>query len=157
MSQMNPRPEAQPQTYDSLSKTQQRAVSGILQYLDQFVATAPFPTAESETMVRLDLIRPSNVVLIDGERGSGKTETLLTLRGFWAAAFEPNDKDLQTIRSSVDAAVKREAEPAIGIPVPVLDMQLSDELRAACDELVPPGSVAVNFHNSAAWMKMRVG
>ena len=84
MSQMNPRPEAQPQTYDSLSKTQQRAVSGILQYLDQFVAKAPFPTAESETMVRLDLNRPSNVVLIDGERGSGKTETLLTLLGFLA-------------------------------------------------------------------------
>lgn len=41
--------------------------------------------------------------------------------------------------------------------LPVLDMQLSDELRAACDQLVPPGSVAVNFHNSAAWMKMRVG
>ena len=65
----------------------------------------------------------SNVVLIDGERGSGKTETLLTLLGFGAAAFEPNDKELQTIRSSVDAAVTREAQPAIGIPVPVLDMQ----------------------------------
>lgn len=123
MSQMNPRPEAQPQTYDSLSKTQQRAVSGILQYLDQFVAKAPFPTAESETMVRLDLNRPSNVVLIDGERGSGKTETLLTLLGFWTAAFHPKDANLQTIRSSVDAAVKREALPAIGVPVPVLDMQ----------------------------------
>lgn len=123
MSQMNPRPEAQPQTYDSLSKTQQRAVSGILQYLDQFVAKAPFPTSESETMVRLDLNRPSNVVLIDGERGSGKTETLLTLLGFWAAAFEPNDKDLQKIRSSVDEAVTRETRPASGIPVPVLDMQ----------------------------------
>lgn len=123
MSQMNPRPEAQPQTYDSLSKTQQRAVSGILQYLDQFVAKAPFPTAESETMVRLDLIRPSNVVLIDGERGSGKTETLLTLLGFWTAAFHPKDANLQTIRSRVDAAVKREALPAIGVPVPVLDMQ----------------------------------
>ncbi len=123
MSKMNPRPEAQPRTYDSLSKTQQRAVSGILKYLDQFVATAPSPTDESATIIRLDLNRPSNVVLIDGERGSGKTETLLTLLGFWAAAFDPKDKDLLTIRSSVDASVKREAEPAIGIPVSVLDMQ----------------------------------
>jgi aryl-alcohol dehydrogenase-like predicted oxidoreductase len=40
--------------------------------------------------------------------------------------------------------------------LPVLDLRLSDELRAACDELVPPGTAVVNFHNSAAWMKMRV-
>jgi hypothetical protein len=35
-------------------------------------------------------------------------------------------------------------------------MHLSDELRATCDDLVPPGSAVANFHNSAAWMKMRV-
>jgi 1-deoxyxylulose-5-phosphate synthase len=40
--------------------------------------------------------------------------------------------------------------------LPVLEMKLSDELRAACDALVPPGSAVVNFHNSAPWMKMRV-
>jgi len=40
--------------------------------------------------------------------------------------------------------------------LPVLDMDLDDELRTACDALVPPGSAVANFHNSAAWMKMRV-
>jgi len=40
--------------------------------------------------------------------------------------------------------------------LPVLEMQLSDELRAACDELVPPGSAVANFHNSAPWMKMKI-
>ncbi len=40
--------------------------------------------------------------------------------------------------------------------LPVLEMSLSDELRAACDELVPPGSAVANFHNSAPWMKMRL-
>jgi 1-deoxyxylulose-5-phosphate synthase len=40
--------------------------------------------------------------------------------------------------------------------LPVLDMRLDDELRKACDALVPPGSAVANFHNSAAWMKMRV-
>lgn len=40
--------------------------------------------------------------------------------------------------------------------IPVMDMHLSDTLREECDRLVPPGSVAANFHNSAAWMKMRV-
>jgi aryl-alcohol dehydrogenase-like predicted oxidoreductase len=40
--------------------------------------------------------------------------------------------------------------------LPVLEMQLSDDLRAACDELVPPGSAVANFHNSAPWMKMKI-
>ena len=40
--------------------------------------------------------------------------------------------------------------------LPVLEMELSDELRSACDEVVSPGSVVANFHNTAPWMKMRV-
>ncbi len=40
--------------------------------------------------------------------------------------------------------------------LPVGDMELHDDVRKACDDLVPPGSAAANFHNSAAWMKMQV-
>jgi aryl-alcohol dehydrogenase-like predicted oxidoreductase len=40
--------------------------------------------------------------------------------------------------------------------LPVLDMELDEATRTACDELVPPGSAAANFHNSAPWMKMRL-
>jgi aryl-alcohol dehydrogenase-like predicted oxidoreductase len=40
--------------------------------------------------------------------------------------------------------------------LPVMEMELDETIRLACDELVPPGSVAANFHNSAPWMKMRV-
>jgi aryl-alcohol dehydrogenase-like predicted oxidoreductase len=40
--------------------------------------------------------------------------------------------------------------------LPVKDMKLDDDLRIACDELVPPGSVVANFHNTADWMKMRL-
>ena len=40
--------------------------------------------------------------------------------------------------------------------LPVAEMSLSDEARAACDAMVPPGSVVANFHNSAPWMKMKV-
>ena len=40
--------------------------------------------------------------------------------------------------------------------LPVLEMSLDDEVRAACDELVPPGSAVANFHNSAPWMKMTI-
>ncbi|MBI3762976.1 MAG: aldo/keto reductase [Chloroflexi bacterium] len=40
--------------------------------------------------------------------------------------------------------------------LPVLEMKLTDEDRAACDEINPPGSVIADFHNSAPWMKMKI-
>ena len=40
--------------------------------------------------------------------------------------------------------------------LPVLEMTLTDEQRAACNALAPPGSVVANFHNSAPWMKARI-
>ena len=40
--------------------------------------------------------------------------------------------------------------------LPVLEMTLDDDARAACDALVPPGSVVANFHNTAYWMKTTV-
>jgi aryl-alcohol dehydrogenase-like predicted oxidoreductase len=40
--------------------------------------------------------------------------------------------------------------------LPVLEMTLPDDVRAACDALVPPGSVVADFHNTADWMKMSV-
>ncbi|MFT7319353.1 aldo/keto reductase [Congregibacter sp.] len=40
--------------------------------------------------------------------------------------------------------------------LPVTEMSLSDDLRKACDELNPPGTVITDFHNSAPWMKTRV-
>ncbi|MEY4173682.1 MAG: hypothetical protein RI900_847 [Actinomycetota bacterium] len=40
--------------------------------------------------------------------------------------------------------------------LPVLEMTLTPEVAAACDEINPPGSAAANFHNSAPWMKMRL-
>jgi aryl-alcohol dehydrogenase-like predicted oxidoreductase len=40
--------------------------------------------------------------------------------------------------------------------LPVAGLTLDDESRAACDALVPPGSVVANFHNTADWMKMKL-
>jgi aryl-alcohol dehydrogenase-like predicted oxidoreductase len=40
--------------------------------------------------------------------------------------------------------------------LPVLEMGLSDELRSACDALVPPGSAVTNYHNGCTWMKQRL-
>ena len=39
--------------------------------------------------------------------------------------------------------------------LPVLELALDDEIRAACDELVAPGSVVASFFNSATWMAWR--
>lgn len=40
--------------------------------------------------------------------------------------------------------------------IPVAEMHLDDDIRKACDELVPPGSAAANFYNSAEWSKMKI-
>ena len=40
--------------------------------------------------------------------------------------------------------------------LPVMEMSLSDEIRQACDELVPPGSAVADFLNSAPWSKQKL-
>ena len=35
-------------------------------------------------------------------------------------------------------------------------MKLCDDIRIACDKLVPPGSVIAYFHNTAEWMKTNI-
>jgi aryl-alcohol dehydrogenase-like predicted oxidoreductase len=40
--------------------------------------------------------------------------------------------------------------------LPVLEMTLSPEERAACDAINPPGSAVADFHNSTGWMKMKL-
>jgi aryl-alcohol dehydrogenase-like predicted oxidoreductase len=40
--------------------------------------------------------------------------------------------------------------------LPVMEMELEEAVRSACDDLVPPGSAVANFHNSASWMKMTI-
>lgn len=37
--------------------------------------------------------------------------------------------------------------------LPVLEMSLSEDERAACDAINPPGGVLVNFHNTSGWLK----
>jgi len=40
--------------------------------------------------------------------------------------------------------------------LPVMEMTLSDENRAFCDELVHPGNAVADFHNTNPWMKARI-
>jgi len=37
--------------------------------------------------------------------------------------------------------------------IPLMSMRFPEELKKACDEIVPPGSAVANFLNSAPWMK----
>ena len=39
--------------------------------------------------------------------------------------------------------------------LPVMEMDLDESVRAACDELVPPGTNVANFLNTALWGKQR--
>ena len=41
--------------------------------------------------------------------------------------------------------------------IPVMDTTLDDSLRAACDELVAPGTNVANFLNTSGWMKTSTG
>ncbi len=41
--------------------------------------------------------------------------------------------------------------------LPVMEMTISAEIAEACDTICAPGSAVANFHNSASWMKMRIG
>ncbi len=40
--------------------------------------------------------------------------------------------------------------------LPVMEMKLAEEDRAACDALVHPGNAVADFHNSNDWMKARI-
>lgn len=40
--------------------------------------------------------------------------------------------------------------------LPLMAMNFPQELKEPCDEIVPPGSAAANFLNSASWMKGRL-
>jgi 1-deoxyxylulose-5-phosphate synthase len=40
--------------------------------------------------------------------------------------------------------------------LPVLEMNLPNEIRVACEELVPAGSAVANFLNSSGWSKQRL-
>jgi aryl-alcohol dehydrogenase-like predicted oxidoreductase len=61
-------------------------------------------------------------------------------------------KDQEGITAPLAGA--RTMEQLEGI-LPVLGMELDDSVRAACDELVPPGTNVANFRNTALWGKQR--
>ena len=40
--------------------------------------------------------------------------------------------------------------------LPVLNLDLTDEIRRLCDEMFPPGTAVADFHNTSGWMKKMI-
>ncbi|QSQ18847.1 hypothetical protein JY651_26170 [Pyxidicoccus parkwayensis] len=79
------RPEAQPYRWSELDHGQQQVARFIHQWMLRFVKDEPvvLPPQGPFTWQAADLQRPSNVLLIHGGRGSGKTSVMLTLLEIW--------------------------------------------------------------------------
>jgi hypothetical protein len=79
------RPEAQPYRWSELDPEQRKVASFIHQWMVKFVERTPvsLPSQGPFTWQAADLQRPSNVLLIHGGRGSGKTSVMLTVLELW--------------------------------------------------------------------------
>ncbi|MCY1015621.1 hypothetical protein [Pyxidicoccus sp. MSG2] len=79
------RPEAQPFRWSELDQEQRKVASLIHQWMVRFVDSTPIglPAQGPFTWQAADLQRPSNVLLIHGGRGSGKTSVMLTMLEIW--------------------------------------------------------------------------
>lgn len=133
-----PRPEAGTRVWADLTDAQKEAAVAIQEWVARFIETVrPLPRKKSQRSVapasafeyqRVDRLRNSNVVLIDGDRGSGKTTLMLTLLETWRAPlagepidelFEGAQQDERWTRLNVAiGGVKGNA-----IPLRILDLQ----------------------------------
>lgn len=139
-----PRSEAQvPLKYAELSKEQRSAIMQLHRWAGEFLDATQNPPSQErlqrQTKIQflpsLRTQRPSNVVLLDGARGSGKTTVMLTLLALWAEALQQKGTDGNSIPRLLDDAladigqqdavagqVARQLAGRI-IPVRILDMQ----------------------------------
>jgi len=90
-------------------------------------------------------------------------------RGLEAAARVPEVAARYGLTSGQTALLWLKDQPGVTAPivgprnleqlkemVAVAEMRADDELRAAFDEIVPPGMAVSNFHNTSGWMKAGV-
>ncbi|MFO0578429.1 MAG: hypothetical protein U1A78_30865 [Polyangia bacterium] len=127
-----PRPESAPaKSWHELSKDQQDAIDGIHEYLAEFMKEAPSPRRtdasteppHGQFVPTLHEQRLSNILLLDGSRGTGKTTVMLTLLQIWKAAI-----GAASSTSLLDSIPKKGATADCIqlkqlIPLEILDMQ----------------------------------
>lgn len=158
-----------------------RMVSEQIPYnlLDRRVENEILPAAASAGLA-VFAWSPLAMGLLTGRYDSNKPETFDTPRynrgGIYAERITPKAADAGQafVRTAQEFGLKPahlallwvKDQPHITAPLcgprtvdqlsdilPVMQMTLTDEMRHACDELVPPGSAVANFLNSAPWMK----
>ncbi|MDY7226629.1 hypothetical protein [Hyalangium rubrum] len=96
------RPEARPLYWADLTEDQRKVVVEIHQWLEDFIKS-PLDKGLRTGMTRspfdyqeIHEHRPSNVILIDGGRGSGKTSVLLTALRLWRRAAAGDGAQLRS-------------------------------------------------------------
>ncbi|TAN67307.1 MAG: hypothetical protein EPN17_11390 [Methylobacter sp.] len=97
MSQNSLRIEAIPLTWDSLSEFQRNAVEAVSKCLVDAIDAVPSKDRQDHSIPKLDRNRRSQLVFIDGDRGTGKSSVLLTLQD-----LKEMTKDSGTLPESVE-------------------------------------------------------
>lgn len=80
------RREAQPHTWGELTAQQRQVIEQINDWLREYVSLPVPAEGKGKSLLQRALVdehRYSNVVLIDGGRGSGKTSVMMTLLALW--------------------------------------------------------------------------
>lgn len=116
------RPEARPYPWGELTRSQQQVAQDIHAFLEDFV-TLPLEEKKQRGPFtwRIDHYRNSNVILIDGGRGSGKTTVLLTLLDLWLR--ELRGERMDDVPESITRLLRKGPLDGMLIPLRTLDLQ----------------------------------
>ena len=119
--------------WEELSQTQQTIIREIHAWLTDFLSRehqADIPglgePVTKSFLPSIDHDRRNNVLLLNGERGTGKTTLLLTLLQMWKAALQADDAqgDAQSkVQLSSDPTVTGLLAERRVVPLPILDLQ----------------------------------
>lgn len=114
---------------EELSQTQQSIICEIHEWLTDFLADEHQPDidVQGDTVARsflpsIDAERRNNVLLLNGERGTGKTTLLLTLLQMWKEALR-DDADQTEEQPNFDKKVTSLLATRRVVPLPILDLQ----------------------------------
>src|SRR5262245_46939814 len=107
------RPEARPLDWERLDKSQQTAVEQIVHLMDEAVSQIPHDRTKGKESggtggsFRLDDDRASRIVLLSGERGTGKTTVLLSIKRLTEKAVRDSREKLKIRVSGQVAELSR--------------------------------------------------
>lgn len=140
------RPEAELRSWTDLTDPQRKAILRLHELLEELIKQplrtkgVPKGPLAPLQLPNIDPHRVSNVFLLDGGRGSGKTSVLVTLLHLWQELLERDDGQLSLFATEAETAVGEAAAdshadelrellrargPLMGrlLPLPILDLQ----------------------------------